>query len=322
MELSNWNPSTAADAATFCQWRGVTCNNMSHVETLDVSAKNLSEILVSPSIFHLPFVKTLNLSSNRLSGEIPEDIFSSTFSLRSLNISNNNFTGQIPNGFIPGLEVLDLEMGTGCDFGSTPQKKNLSTTTSRKPRWVIIYIPTSSAFSTFINITPANCQIWQRLGRESGISLCIDPEGLAMAVSSTGPPRKATGSDRKTMHFTDPKRIVGYRKTLVFYTGKAPKGGRTDWVMNEYRLSDTNFLTEDIVLCKIYRKATSLKVLQRRAEEHAARESNILPSYVTPLLSLQDLDYGAEAENLESRKEPYMEAESAWIEYFTRYEPK
>ncbi|KAK8607407.1 hypothetical protein V6N13_053144 [Hibiscus sabdariffa] len=138
---------------------------------------------------------------------------------------------------------------------------------------------------------------------------------------------KATGSDRKIMHFTDPKRTVGYRKTLVFYTGKAPKGGRTDWVMNEYRLSDTNFLAEDIVLCKIYRKATSLKVLEQRAEEHAARESNILPSYATPLLSLQDLDFGAEAENLESRKEPlvrggYMEAESAGIEYFTQYGPK
>ncbi|KAK8653136.1 hypothetical protein V6N13_127149 [Hibiscus sabdariffa] len=75
---------------------------------------------------------------------------------------------------------------------------------------------------------------------------------MAVSSSSTGPPRKATGSesDRKIMHFTDPKRTVGYRKTLVFYTGKAPKGGRTDWVMNEYRLSDTNFLTEDMVLCK------------------------------------------------------------------------
>ncbi|XVE71011.1 hypothetical protein DITRI_Ditri10aG0115600 [Diplodiscus trichospermus] len=101
--LSNWDISSA----TFCQWHGITCNNFSHVDTVDLSAKNLSGKLVSPSIFQLPFVETLNLSSNQLYGEIPEDIFSSS-SLRFLNLSNNNFTGQIPDGSISCLEVLDL----------------------------------------------------------------------------------------------------------------------------------------------------------------------------------------------------------------------
>ncbi|XVE87510.1 hypothetical protein DITRI_Ditri18aG0123700 [Diplodiscus trichospermus] len=71
---------------------------------------------------------------------------------------------------------------------------------------------------------------------------------------------KATGSDSDVRCVKKPKKIVGLRKTLVFYTGKAPKGCRTDWVMNEYRLiSDTSFPTEDIVLCKIYRKATPVE---------------------------------------------------------------
>ncbi|CAN4125192.1 unnamed protein product [Withania somnifera] len=76
---------------------------------------------------------------------------------------------------------------------------------------------------------------------------------------------KATGSDKKIYGLSHPKNIVGLKKTLVFYTGRAPRGLKTDWVMNEFRLPDTFSSPQDIVLCKIYRKATSLKVLEQRA---------------------------------------------------------
>ena len=32
------------------------------------------------------------------------------------------------------------------------------------------------------------------------------------------------------------------RKTLVFYRGRAPHGQKTDWIMHEYRLEDTDDL--------------------------------------------------------------------------------
>lgn len=53
---------------------------------------------------------------------------------------------------------------------------------------------------------------------------------------------KATGSDRRILSFSDPKRFIGLRKTLVFYKGRAPRGTKTDWIMNEYRLPHNSSL--------------------------------------------------------------------------------
>ncbi|ESQ48728.1 hypothetical protein EUTSA_v10021297mg [Eutrema salsugineum] len=68
---------------------------------------------------------------------------------------------------------------------------------------------------------------------------------------------KATGKDRAIQRNGS---LVGMRKTLVFYRGRAPKGRKTEWVMHEFRLQGTllhhspNSLKEEWVLCRVFHK--------------------------------------------------------------------
>ncbi|KAJ0244214.1 NAC domain containing protein 52 [Hirschfeldia incana] len=68
---------------------------------------------------------------------------------------------------------------------------------------------------------------------------------------------KATGKDREIRRDVQ---ILGMKKTLVFHSGRAPDGLRTNWVMHEYRLvdyeteSNGNLVQDAYVLCRIFHK--------------------------------------------------------------------
>ncbi|KAI3766591.1 hypothetical protein L2E82_16655 [Cichorium intybus] len=65
---------------------------------------------------------------------------------------------------------------------------------------------------------------------------------------------KATGRDKAVY---EKLRLIGMRKTLVFYKGRAPNGHKTDWIMHEYRLeSEKNGppQEEGWVVCRAFKK--------------------------------------------------------------------
>ncbi|KAJ1264613.1 hypothetical protein BS78_08G012900 [Paspalum vaginatum] len=95
---------------------------------------------------------------------------------------------------------------------------------------------------------------------------------------------KATGKDREI--FKKPgsgggREVVGMKKTLVFYMGRAPKGSRTNWVMHEFRIegnsrhnnANLRFNPKDEwVVCKVYQKGQPNK---DDVKEYSAATPNV-----------------------------------------------
>ncbi|KAM3370250.1 hypothetical protein ACQJBY_017883 [Aegilops geniculata] len=103
---------------------------------------------------------------------------------------------------------------------------------------------------------------------------------------------KATGKDR-VITGDGAAAVVGMRKTLVFYLGRAPRGTKTEWVMHEFRVegrpprsvhrqlaaphdgSLPSLLEEDWVLCRVFYKSTTASPTPASDESSGSLSSDL-----------------------------------------------
>ncbi|XP_062220667.1 NAC domain-containing protein 100-like [Phragmites australis] len=114
---------------------------------------------------------------------------------------------------------------------------------------------------------------------------------------------KATGKDRVIHNPKVRRAIVGMRKTLVFYRGRAPNGIKTNWVMHEFRLENPHTPPkEDWVLCRVFykKKADVMDYAMDNEQEIAMARSVVAnakysfspdPSYSPPFPALGSSHY-------------------------------
>ncbi|XP_051148956.1 NAC domain-containing protein 92-like [Andrographis paniculata] len=91
---------------------------------------------------------------------------------------------------------------------------------------------------------------------------------------------KATGKDKEIYKAGSRNNLVGMKKTLVFYKGRAPKGEKTNWVMHEYRL-EGNFsdytisraAKDEWVVCRVFNKNNGIRRIPSARMELARIDS-------------------------------------------------
>ncbi|KAG7554505.1 NAC domain [Arabidopsis suecica] len=106
-----------------------------------------------------------------------------------------------------------------------------------------------------------------KMGEKEWYFFCVRdrkyPTGLRTNRATQAGYWKATGKDKEIFRG---KSLVGMKKTLVFYRGRAPKGQKTNWVMHEYRLDGKlsahnlpKTAKNEWVICRVFHKTAGGK---------------------------------------------------------------
>ncbi|CAN6269916.1 unnamed protein product [Urochloa humidicola] len=136
-----------------------------------------------------------------------------------------------------------------------------------------------------------------KMGEKEWYFFCLKdrkyPTGLRTNRATEAGYWKATGKDKDIFRG---KALVGSKKTLVFYTGRAPKGEKSGWVMHEYRLHGklpgaipkTASSKNEWVLCRVFKKSLVPGVggVAQAASRRGAMEMAADMSHLPPLMDV------------------------------------
>ncbi|KAH7842922.1 hypothetical protein Vadar_010712 [Vaccinium darrowii] len=104
---------------------------------------------------------------------------------------------------------------------------------------------------------------------------------------------KATGSPGYVYSSTN-NRVIGMKRTMVFYEGRAPTGRKTEWKMNEFKtiqgaasssssssssISPSPKLRQEFSLCRVYKNSKCLRAFDRRPSAEAALAGGQIVQY-------------------------------------------
>ncbi|CAI9780232.1 unnamed protein product [Fraxinus pennsylvanica] len=84
---------------------------------------------------------------------------------------------------------------------------------------------------------------------------------------------KATGSPGDV--YSSNGVVIGRKRTMVFYEGRAPNGRKTSWKMNEYKAielgeaSSSMQIIEEFSLCRLYKNSKCIRSFDRRPSQEA-----------------------------------------------------
>ncbi|KAG7582429.1 NAC domain superfamily [Arabidopsis suecica] len=132
------------------------------------------------------------------------------------------------------------------------------------------------------------------------------PTGLRTNRATEAGYWKTTGKDKEIYRSGV---LVGMKKTLVFYKGRAPKGEKSNWVMHEYRLESKQPFNptnkEEWVVSRVFEKSTAAK----KAQEQQPQSSQ--PSFGSPCDANSSM--ANEFEDIDEL--PNLNSNSSTIEY-------
>ncbi|KAJ4829364.1 hypothetical protein Tsubulata_048969 [Turnera subulata] len=95
------------------------------------------------------------------------------------------------------------------------------------------------------------------------------PTGLRTNRATEAGYWKTTGKDKEIFRGGA---LVGMKKTLVFYRGRAPRGEKSNWVMHEYRLESKHpfrSTKEEWVVCRVFQKSAAAKRPQQTSSQQS-----------------------------------------------------